>query len=250
MLIYQGDYEQVLELKLPRIACIIGDVPDNIGLGYASYKDNRCDTEYQAFVNRFMKLGCSHSNHFWLTYNHIHDLWVSTAAQDITITGYGWKKYQWVFTFGQHRESDCGNNYRPILRLSRPGYSISTTDIRVPSDRQTLYKDLRANPAGRVPGDVWKFPRITGNHHERRAFHPTQMPEGIYTRIIRMSTKPGDTVIDCFGGTGTLFRAGRYFEEKRKLLIAEIDPNYCLHIAAEHSCKVTTDLDEVMEYLK
>lgn len=249
MLIYNGDYETLLGGNIGRVACIIADPPDNLGLNYGAYSDSKSDTEYQAFLTRLMMNGVARSNHFWLSYYHRYDLKVSIQAYlRVKDQGYDWHKYLWRYTFGQHRESDCGSGYRPILRLSRPGYPISTTDIRVPSDRQTIYNDPRANPNGRIPDDVWEFPRVTGNALERRAWHPTQHPEGVYCRIIRMSTKPGDTVIDAFGGTGTLFRAGRYVPG-RKLLMAEIDANYCLHIAAEHSCKVTTSLDEVKGYL-
>jgi site-specific DNA-methyltransferase (adenine-specific) len=114
--------------------------------------------------------------------------------------------FLWRFTFGQHRNSDCGNGYRPLLRIMRFGAVLYPDAIREPSARQTKYNDKRANPAGRVPDDVWEFPRVCGTFHERRKWHPNQHPEALIERIVKFSTKPGDLVIDMFAGTGTVNR--------------------------------------------
>ena len=117
-----------------------------------------------------------------------------------------WKQFIWYFTFGQHRHSDCGNNYRPIMRWTKKDAVIYPDAIRVPSARQLQYNDKRADPRGRVPGDVWEFPRVCGTFHERRKWHPTQHPEALMERIIKMSCVPGDLVIGLFAGTGTTLR--------------------------------------------
>jgi site-specific DNA-methyltransferase (adenine-specific) len=74
--------------------------------------------------------------------------------------------------------------------------------VRVPSDRQTKYRDKRANPKGRVPGDVWHVPRVCGTFRERRD-HCCQTPEEVVERIIRVASNPGDLVVDPMCGTGT-----------------------------------------------
>lgn len=229
-----GDCEGYLAAMSP-VQCIIADPPDNLGLGYDQYADNRFD--YYGWIGGLMRKSVMKCNHFWLSYYHGHDLAISSIAYDIVRRqGLEWHKYLWRFTFGQHKESDCGSGYRTILRLSQPNQPLNTSSIRVPSLRQTLYNDPRANPAGRVPDDVWEFPRVTGNSRERRSWHPTQHPVAIYARIMRLSTKPGDQVVDLFGGTGTLFRANHGYKESEKRLctIVEISEGYCAQIALEH----------------
>jgi DNA modification methylase len=94
---------------------------------------------------------------------------------------------------------------------------------------------------GRIPDDVWEFPRVTGNSKERRSWHPTQHPVAVYARILRLSTEPGDTIVDLFGGTGTLFRANNGYGEadRRNAVAVEISKAYCDRIAAEHNIPIT-----------
>ena len=90
----------------------------------------------------------------------------------------------------------------------------------MPSARQTTYADRRANPDGKLPddtwvlrpqettdrfqpdGDTWYVARVCGTFKERTG-HPCQMPEAVLERIIRVSTNPGDLVLDPFAGSGT-----------------------------------------------
>lgn len=100
--------------------------------------------------------------------------------------------------------------------------------IRIPSWRQ-LNGDKRADPRGRVPGDVFDFPRVTGNSKQRRSFSPTQLHEGLYERCIRLTCKPGDTVVDLFAGSGTLGRVAARCEVNARMF--EISNQVCEAIA-------------------
>ncbi len=51
--------------------------------------------------------------------------------------------------------------------------------------------------------DTWYFARVAGTFKEREGFHGCQMPEQLLGRIIRVSSNPGDIVLDPFGGSGT-----------------------------------------------
>ncbi|MFM8703344.1 MAG: DNA-methyltransferase, partial [Planctomycetia bacterium] len=51
--------------------------------------------------------------------------------------------------------------------------------------------------------DTWYFPRICGTFKERSGWHGCQMPEQLLGRIIRASSREGETVLDPFGGSGT-----------------------------------------------
>src|SRR4029079_6726069 len=93
--------------------------------------------------------------------------------------------------------------------------------IRVPSARQLVYGDKRANPAGRLPDDTWilrpqnvpggftpdqdtwHFPRVCGTFNERAGWHGCQMPERLLGRIISACSNAGDVLLDPFAGSGT-----------------------------------------------
>lgn len=235
-----GDCAAYLE-TIRHCQTIIADPPDNLGLGYDGFVDDI--PNYYGWLCSLIRKSITKSNHFWLTYYHAHDLAISSIVYDeVRRKGLDWHKYIWRFEFGQHVNSDCGSGYRSILRISQPGQELNTKAILTPSKRQTLYGDKRAKEGGRVPDDVWCFPRIVGNSAERRPWHPAQINGAIYSRILRLSSKPGDDVIDLFGGTGTLFRAnGQYAEkDRRKCVCVEISRTYCEHIASEHQLRIET----------
>ena len=116
-----------------------------------------------------------------------------------------------TFTFGQHNHHDLGNNHRPLLRLRWRNAPLYPDAIRVPSWRQEN-GDKRADPRGRVPGDVFDFTRVTGNSKQRRTWHPTQLNEGLVERCLKLTTPTGGTVLDPFGGTGTTLRVCKRIE--------------------------------------
>lgn len=63
---------------------------------------------------------------------------------------------------------------------------------------QVHYADMKGKPLS----DVWYIPFINPQALERTGY-PTQKPEQLLERIIKVSTDPGDLVFDCFMGSGT-----------------------------------------------
>jgi site-specific DNA-methyltransferase (adenine-specific) len=55
---------------------------------------------------------------------------------------------------------------------------------------------------GKLPTDVWWHTIVSPTGTEKTGY-PTQKPIGILRRIIQASSKPGDLVLDFFGGSGT-----------------------------------------------
>lgn len=55
--------------------------------------------------------------------------------------------------------------------------------------------------------------------------HPTQKPVGLIRRLVLNSTDIGDTIYDCFAGSGSLGIAAE--QTKRKSILIERDEEYC-----------------------
>ncbi|CAB4892152.1 unannotated protein [freshwater metagenome] len=55
---------------------------------------------------------------------------------------------------------------------------------------------------GKLPTDVWWHTIVSPTGKEKTGY-PTQKPEAILRRIIQASSRPGDTVLDFFAGSGT-----------------------------------------------
>lgn len=59
----------------------------------------------------------------------------------------------------------------------------------------------------------------------RNGEHPTMKPVELFAQLINNSTKPGDLVLDLFGGSGTTIVTAEQLG--RKCYMMEIDPHYC-----------------------
>jgi hypothetical protein len=186
---------------------IFSDPPDGIGMKYNGFKDKILPPEYERLLYTILSKGSEHGDFMWLSINarwtalmgHVVHEWMK--MQD----GWEFKPCIQFFTFGQHNHRDFGNNHRLLYRFQRKDAARQMDAVRVPSWRM-LNGDKRADPRGRVPGDVFEFSRVTGNSKQRRTFSPTQLNEALYERCILSTCRPGDTVVDLFAGSGTLGR--------------------------------------------
>jgi len=227
--LYKGSCFDYLESGV-KFDCIIADPPDAIGLGYEGFTDIRPEG-YSNFVYRMLGCAVGKAPILWFSVNSKHmDLMGSCVASLLRKNpSYSSRVFIWTYTFGQHRETDWGNMYRPIWRLRQEHFKWAPPG-RVRSTRQRM-GDSRANPEGKIPGDVWAVPRVTGNSSERRSYHPTQHPEEIYRKMLEGSGKPG-RVLDMFAGTGTIYRCteGTLWEPTA----CEISEEYCCRLQEEH----------------
>jgi hypothetical protein len=211
------------------------DPPDGIGLKYEGVSDKY--DNYIDWLADVLTKCIAKAPTVWISYNALHDLAVKHWAYEYYLLHPDVEIRPFVqhFTFGQNRNSDCGNGHRPLLRIRQPGTPLYPEQIKVPSWRQ-LNGDKRAAKGGRVPLDAWDFPRVTGNSRQRRAHHPTQLHEGLVERALLLTTREGDHVIDCFGGTGTTLRVCKRIG--RRCTLVELSSFYCQKIAEEHNLKL------------
>lgn len=98
-----------------------------------------------------------------------------------------------------------------IFRYTKSGNWIFNADeIRIPYSESSLnrvkYKGSGfaknaegswINKEGKIPDTVWDIPLL------KKVNYPTQKPEALLERIIKVSSNPGDIVFDCFMGSGT-----------------------------------------------
>ena len=60
---------------------------------------------------------------------------------------------------------------------------------------------------------------------QRSAEHPTMKPVRLIGTLIRNSSRPGEIVLDSFGGSGTTLIAAEQLGRRARLM--ELDPHYC-----------------------
>lgn len=220
---------------IKRIDTIFADPPDNIGLKYNHYIDKIPDYEYIEQLRKWLKLFIMQSRCVWFSFNVKWWSYVGRIITELQGKQINVKLCVQTFNFGQYRQEDLSNNFRPLLRIMWDKAPLYPDAIRVTSWRQE-HGDSRADPRGRVPSDVFDIPRVTGNSKQRRSYHPTQLNEALVERCIKLTTLEGEHVLDPFAGTGTTLRVCERIN--RACTLIEIDPSYCEQIAMEHNLKV------------
>jgi len=228
------------------------DPPFNIGYEYDVYDDHRRDDDYLAWckqwigeVIRVLKADGA----FWLAIGDEYAAELKVLMQrELGLHCRGW--IVWYYTFGVHCETKFTRSHAHLFWMIKNPKQFTFNDdaIRVPSARQLVYNDHRANPKGRVPDDTWilrpqdlpegfaanqdtwYFPRVCGTFKERQGWHGCQMPEQLLGRIIRATSNPGEIVLDPMAGSGTTLAVAKKLG--RRYIGFELSPEYAAKIEA------------------
>ncbi|MDO5553629.1 MAG: site-specific DNA-methyltransferase [Planctomycetia bacterium] len=234
-------------LKEESVDLVFADPPFNIGFSYEGYEDNRTAEDYLAWcekwlagIHRVLKPDGS----FWLSIGDDFAAELKVlATRNIGFTMRNW--IVWYYTFGVHCKRKFTRSHTHLFYFVKDAdhFTFNDETIRVPSARQLVYKDKRANPTGRIPDDtwilrpqsipggfdgdqsVWYFARVCGTFKERVGWHGCQMPEPLLERIINVSSNENDLVLDPFAGSGTTLAAAKKL--KRQYMGFEISEPYC-----------------------
>jgi len=75
---------------------------------------------------------------------------------------------------------------------------------------------------GKIPTDVWWMTIVPTNSKEKTGY-PTQKPIKLLNRIIAVHSRPGDTVLDFFAGSGTTGEAAARAQRKFILMDRSVD---------------------------
>ncbi|MBX3444213.1 MAG: site-specific DNA-methyltransferase [Planctomyces sp.] len=223
--IHNGDCVNLLkQLDSGAVDLAFADPPFNIGYDYDVYDDRQEAEAYLQWCDRW--IGELHrvlkpTGTFWLAIGDEYAAELKVASQRLGFHCRSW--VVWYYTFGVNCTRKFSRSHAHIFQFVKDAenFTFNTEAIRVPSARQLVYADVRANPRGRLPDDTWilrpqdlpqgfqadedtwYFPRVAGTFKERAGFHGCQMPEQLLGRIIRASSNPGDLVLDPFAGSAT-----------------------------------------------
>lgn len=86
--------------------------------------------------------------------------------------------------------------------------------------------------------DVWQFDNVAPYPGK----HPCEKPVGLLTHIIETTTRPGDTIVDCFAGSGAVLDVARQLG--RKAVGIEKDAHWCRQ-AAKRLSQQTFDFGDL-----
>lgn len=251
--IVRGDCLQTLPTAGSAFAHLIfADPPFNIGYDYDVYDDTQDRSAYLDWTTQWMSAAVDAlrpDGTFWVAIGDEYAAEIKLiACNDLGLVCRSW--VIWYYTFGVNCARKFSRSHAHLFHFVRDADKFTFNDdaIRVPSARQLVYADRRANPKGRLPDDTWilrpqdvadgfaanhdtwYFPRVAGTFKERAGFHGCQMPEQLLGRIIRACSNPGDIVVDPFAGSGTTLAAAKKLG--RRFLGFELSPDYVERAAA------------------
>ena len=226
--VYLGDCIEIMKTFPDKsVDLVFADPPFNIGIKYDVYKDNIPYEEYYEWSKKWILETHRILKDTGSIYIAIGDEFAAEINMILKRTGFHFRNWIiWYYTFGQNQRKKFNRAHTHILYFTKDKkhFTFNDKDIRVPSARQIKYNDKRANPLGKIPDDVWTFPRVCGNFKERIGKHPCQMPEALLERIIKASSNEGDLVLDPFGGTGTTAAVAKKLN--RNFITIELSPTY------------------------
>ena len=114
----------------------------------------------------------------------------------------------WAYDYGARTKKRWPAKHDNILLYVKdPGNYVFNTDEmeRIPYMAPGLVGPEKA-ARGKLPTDTWWHTIVSPTGKEKTGY-PTQKPLGILRRIIQASSRPGDTVLDFFAGSGKIGRA-------------------------------------------
>jgi DNA modification methylase len=246
--ILHGDcIEGMQGLKAGSVDLAFADPPFNIGYDYDVYDDRQERTAYLDWsrrwisgVHRILKSNGT----FWLAIGDEYAAELKLASQEVGFTCRSW--VIWYYTFGVNCKQKFSRSHAHLFYFVKDAKNFvfrgELLENRIPSARQLVYADARANPQGRLPDDTWVlrpqdlaecfttdedtwyFPRVAGTFKERAGFHGCQMPEQLLGRIVRLCSEDGALVFDPFSGSSTTVTVAKKLG--RRYLAFELSEEY------------------------
>jgi len=154
--------------------------------------------------------------------NDDNDAWLKPAFAQIhrvlkndrfCVSFYAWNKVDRFMTAWREAGFKITGH---IVFIKR--YASSKRFLRYQHEQAYLLAKGNPSPPPEPPPDVIRW-IYTGNR-----LHPTQKPVAIFTPLIEAFTKPGDTILDPFCGSGSTLVAARDLE--RNFIGVELDESH------------------------
>ncbi len=157
----QGDCIECMN-SLPEgsVDLVFADPPFNIGYEYDVYVDSldyaaylKWSRKWLAAVHRVLKSDGT----FWLAIGDEHAAELKLESQKLGFRCRSW--VVWYYTFGVNCTNKFTRSHAHLFYFvkdtARFTFNGDRPENRIPSARQLVYADTRANPKGRLPDDTW-----------------------------------------------------------------------------------------------
>jgi len=139
------------------------------------------------------------------------------------------QEFEYMFVFSKGKPKTFNPFKIPCKHFGK--HSVRTGQFT--KEHNVKGKKLRSNKertntlSEKIKGNVWEYPNGFGKStKDEIAFkHPAIFPEALAADHIYSWSNEGDTIYDCFGGSGTVAKMAHL--QKRNWLLSEISGEYC-----------------------
>ena len=182
--IYEGSCIEGLQQVAPgSVDLVFADPPFNIGYEYDVYHDQRAAEEYLDWTRKWIggvKRALKPNGTFWLAIGDEYAAELKLIAQhEFGFTCRSW--VIWYYTFGVNCVRGFSRSHTHLFHFVCDPmdftFNADNPAVRVPSARQLVYADTRANPKGRLPDNTW-------------ILRPQDLPDGLSARSRHLALSP------------------------------------------------------------
>lgn len=247
-----ADIEKLVGGGRLMVDLIVTDPPYNVNVsnsqGMTIQNDNMAAEDFQKFCNDYTKAMLAHLKpggafYVWHAYrtqrefeNAIENAGEKVREQLVWVKNsliLGQSDYQWRHESCFYGVKDGGTRYFIDDR------TLTTVKEDEPIDLDGLTKDEMKE----LLEKTYNLPHtaIYADKPVKNESHPDMKPVGLFGYLIKNSSRPGETVLDVFGGSGTTIIACEQLG--RKAYVMELDPRYA-DVAIERWEKFTGEKAE------
>lgn len=182
--------------------------------------DKRTDEEYKEFLRKSLQSALSVSNKdchvfYWNTEQHI---WIiQTLYRELSISNK--RVCLWIKNgFNPTPQVAFNKCYEPCIygTIGSPYLSKKEQGLT-----EVMNNDISRGNESLDEINVWTAKKVSLKDYS----HATTKPVELHEKAIRRCTKPGDIILDSFGGSGSTLIAAEQL--KRKVYMVELEPIFC-----------------------
>lgn len=159
--IQQGDcIAGMNRLAAESVDLAFADPPFNIGYEYDVYQDKLGREKYLDWSREWIKgvhRVLKPDGTFWLAIGDEYAAELKVLSQEVGFHTRSW--VVWYYTFGVNCKNKFTRSHAHIFYFVKDpdNFTFRSEDLenRIPSARELVYNDKRANPNGRLPDDTW-----------------------------------------------------------------------------------------------
>lgn len=187
--VYHNDFRKLIDTL--EFDFIVTDPPYNVGYAYPDYDDNMCSIDYIKMLNKLKP-------HKTIMVHYAEDF----CGDVRDAMGKPDRCVSWCYSSNLRRQS------RMIAWFGcKPDFNKVKQPYKDEKDKRNIENRKKGSTGARIY-DWWSDIQLVKNVSKCKVKTFTnQMPVALLERIILITTKPGDTILDPFFGSGSLYFA-------------------------------------------